>query len=106
MTDYDTQEQLVYNALLRGSQYCNIEGCNALRIGCYQRIISFLRNDYGLPVRDISVTTEKRNGRYKRYFLSDETIKELRDNGIKTPAAAREYYVAKMRAQAAQMAKG
>lgn len=90
MDKIDTQNELVYKALLSGSHYTHMEGCNALNIGCYQRNVSYLRNDYGIPVRSVRIRTS-RGGSCLRYFLDDEMRQQLLMNDCDTPLKAGKY---------------
>ena len=77
-----TQPEVVFEALVAGSQYSHIEGCNALHMGCYQRIVSKLINEYGVPVQSVSVKNIINDGYHNIYFLKENVRKVIRENRL------------------------
>lgn len=92
-----TQAQLVYTALLNGSNYSHIGGCVKLGIGCYQRIISLLRLEYEIPVTGTRVPNKDGKGSHILYSLDADTRAELIEADALTPLQAKDYYLERLR---------
>lgn len=94
-----TQAQLVYTSLLNGSTYTHIGGYNALKMGCYQRIISLLRNEYSLPIAADRINNADGKGWHYLYYMDADTRAELMLADAQTPTQALRYYNEKYAAQ-------
>ena len=84
-----TQPEIVFDALVNGSTYSHIEGCNILHMGCYQRIVSKLIHDFGIPVESVSVKNVTNDGYHNIYFLRPTIRRAIQENNLNLYDAGR-----------------
>lgn len=75
----ESQNQKVYDWLLKGNSITTLEAMNILHIGCLTKRISTLIQDYHVPIHKESVPNASGRGHHGRYTIIKENRELLED---------------------------